>query len=228
MEHDPKHPLPEPGPKIAGPDTNPELLAAQIRHELSAATLNEARTRAVRIEVDRYDYNQRQHAQVPRFGVIQPAVVYKTIEDIDTFCRMNPGASLTIIINTPGGSIVDGNALIDFLREKSKEGHHVTTKVVGQAASMGAIILQAGDKRVMTSRSILLLHEPSTQVMGTASNMKDEQALLDMFVCQMCRDLAKRSHLDEDALLKMFERRDRWFDATEALDVGLVDTIEGD
>lgn len=68
-------------------------------------------------------------------------------------------APITIILNSIGGSVVDGLAIYDLI---SILTNHVTIIAVGEASSMGSLILQAADTRQMTANARLLLHDGST------------------------------------------------------------------
>ena len=62
---------------------------------------------------------------------------------------------IQIIMNNPGGDVIHGMGISDTI---SNCKNHVTIKVVGHAMSMGSIILQAADKRVMTKNSQIMIH----------------------------------------------------------------------
>lgn len=84
--------------------------------------------------------------------------------DHSTFLKAHKGLTilartaepLDIILNCPGGSVTDGMGIYDAITALP---NYVTIKVYGQAASMGAVILQAADKRVMTPHAKLLFHD---------------------------------------------------------------------
>lgn len=66
---------------------------------------------------------------------------------------------ITVLINTPGGSVHQGLAIYDAIKECRSE---VITHAVGPCWSMGAIILQAGDQRIISQNATVMIHEGST------------------------------------------------------------------
>lgn len=150
----------------------------------------------------------------------------------DEHCPMN------IIVNSPGGSLIDGMHLFDQIaayskrvwdtREDIPKGTHDTTVTVrGYAASMGGILLQAADNRVIGPESYLMIHEASTMCRGKVGELQDEvdfmtkvsDQITDIFVR---RTGGKTSKAKFNALWK---RKDVWLTAPEALKYGFVDRI---
>lgn len=72
---------------------------------------------------------------------------------------------ITIIMNNPGGDVQHGMAIYDAIKHCK---NHVTIKVYGQAMSVGSIILQAADKRIMTRHSKIMIHYGELDVGGHA------------------------------------------------------------
>jgi ATP-dependent protease ClpP protease subunit len=79
-------------------------------------------------------------------------------------------------INSPGGSVFDGVAIYNAL--KRHEGR-VTVLIDGIAASIASMIAMAGDEVVMPANAMLMLHDPSGVVMGTAVDMRSTAEALD-------------------------------------------------
>lgn len=70
---------------------------------------------------------------------------------------------IEVLLNCAGGSVVDGFAIYDEIKNCNS---HVTIKVLGEASSMGSVVLQAADLRVMAPHSILMLHDGSVTLSG--------------------------------------------------------------
>jgi ATP-dependent Clp protease protease subunit len=137
---------------------------------------------------------------------------------------------ITIVMNNLGGSWYDGLAIYDRIKNSPC---HVTIKVYGQAMSMGALILQAADSRVVSANSKIMIHygqnsigEVHTKVFETwaeeskKENLKMEQILLD-----------KINQKDKDFTLKKLKKMldfDTILSAQESVDLGLADVIEGE
>lgn len=130
---------------------------------------------------------------------------------------------ITIYINSPGGSVDAGMAMIDtmnFIKPK------VSTVCVGMAASMGAMLLSAGEKgkRYSLPNSRIMIHQPMTGVEGQASDImitaeeivKTKQRLIDMLVKATGQ---KKSKVEKDM------DRDFWMSSTDAEKYGIIDGI---
>jgi ATP-dependent Clp endopeptidase proteolytic subunit ClpP len=136
-----------------------------------------------------------------------------------------PGAPLTIIFNSPGGAVHDGLALFDFLRHLRVTGHHLTTIALGRAASMGAVLLQAGDRRVIGSNAFVMLHEVSNGASGKVSEIEESVELSKRLQKRLLTILADRSTLTVQQIQRKWSRRDWWLDAEEAVLLGFADEM---
>ena len=128
-------------------------------------------------------------------------------------------------IYSPGGGIVSGNALFDFLQEWKGYGHHLTTVSRGYAASMGGIILQAGHVRQMGKESWMLIHEGSGGAQGSVGEIEDTVEWHKKMVKRFAEILAERSTMTVKQIERKWHRTDWWLDAQEALDLKLIDEI---
>ena len=130
---------------------------------------------------------------------------------------------ITLYINSPGGSIVDGMAIYDLIRRSTAPVHAV---VVGMAASMGAVILSGCTKgqRSILRHGEVLLHQPLGGARGQATDVEiSANRILKMkrTLLQLLADNCGKSYekLEEDC------DRDYWLDAEEALAYGIIDKI---
>lgn len=156
---------------------------------------------------------------------IQDRSVKYAREALARFHRLDPYCDMTLIVSSPGGSVFAGYFLFDAVRELSRQNHKITTHAQGWAASMGGIILQAGDWRVMGRETMLMIHEPSSIAWGKAFEVKDEADLLERLHRRMAVIYAERSNLTADEIQAKTSRRDWWLDAPEALELGFVDEV---
>ena len=131
---------------------------------------------------------------------------------------------IEIEINTPGGSVFEGQRIFNALREMSARGVEITATVNGLAASMGSVILMAGDKRRMTAGSRVMIHEASTIAAGDARALKQQADLLESISAEIAGIYAERSGMDEDDIRKMM-MAETWMTADEAKANGFVDVI---
>lgn len=136
---------------------------------------------------------------------------------------------ISIILDSNGGDVNLGLAAYDAIKECRNP---VTVKVIGVAMSMGSIILQAADLRVMTKHSRIMIHRGSVAIDGNFNDVKramQESAELD----KMCLDiyLDKIQDKDPDFRLAQLQKMvdfDTYISSDKALEMGFIDTIEGD
>lgn len=145
--------------------------------------------------------------------------------ELGQWSRRDPGSPITVIFNSPGGSVLDGLALFDYLRRLRSTGHFVTTMALGRAASMGAVLLQAGDHRVVGENAFLLIHEVSNHTTGKVSEMEDGVEFTRRLQKRLLAILAGRSSLTEQQIARRWTRNEWWLDAPEAVALGLADEV---
>ena len=132
--------------------------------------------------------------------------------------------SVEVEINSPGGSVFEGQRIYSALRGMSARGIEVTTTVNGIAASMGSVILMAGDKRQMTHGSRIMIHEASTIVRGDARTLRKNADLLESISSEIAGIYAERSGGDEKAIRSLMFA-ETWMTADQAKENGFVDVI---
>ena len=132
---------------------------------------------------------------------------------------------VTIRLCSPGGSVFDGFFLYDFLQDVRRQGVFVTTYVLGYGASMGAVLSQAGDRRLIAKNAWFMVHEPSTIALGKAGDIRREAKLMERIHEQLSGILAERSSLSLDEVLSRSSDKDWWMSAQEALDFGFFDQL---
>lgn len=130
---------------------------------------------------------------------------------------------ITIFINSPGGSVYDGLGIYDMMQLLVKEGFEITTINCGMAASMAAILLMSGTKRISMPHSRTMLHEVSSLSYGKTSSMKDDMKEMETLQ-NILNDLIKR-HADE-RLISICDRKDFWMSAEEAKEYKMIDEIK--
>lgn len=124
-------------------------------------------------------------------------------------------------LNTPGGSVDHGIAIFNMLKEHAAG---VTTVVDSLAASMGSYLLQAGDRRIVNSNAMVMIHDPWSITMGNSVQMRKDADILDKYAERMIPDYAARSGksvLDIQAIM----REETWYTAQEAVDAGFADEV---
>ena len=135
----------------------------------------------------------------------------------------NPDKDIFFYINSPGGSVSAGLAIYDTMQFIKPD---VSTLCVGQAASMGALLMCAGDKekRFCLPNSRIMIHQPMGGFQGQASDVEIHAKEILYLRGRLNEIMAK--HTGQD--IKTIERdteRDNFFGAEEATKYGLVDKV---
>ena len=137
----------------------------------------------------------------------------------------DPDKEISFYINSPGGSITDGMAIVDTMRYIKCP---ISTICVGMAASMGAVLLACGDKgkRFATPNSEIMIHQPL--ISGGLSGQATEIKIHADHILRTRSRLNKLLSEQTGQPLEVIERdteRDHYMTAQEALEYGLIDAI---
>lgn len=135
----------------------------------------------------------------------------------------DPGADITLYINSPGGSVTAGMAIYDTMLTIEPD---VSTVAIGMAASMGQFLLTAGapGKRLALPRARIMMHQPSGGAAGSASDILIRAEMLTRLKRDIAEITAARTGQPVARILADFDR-DRWFSAPEAVAYGLIDRL---
>ena len=138
----------------------------------------------------------------------------------------DPDKEIHFYINSPGGSIVDGMAIVDTMNYIKCP---VSTICVGMAASMGSVLLTCGEKgkRFATPNSEILIHQPLIGGNGLSGQTTDIKIHTDHLVKtreKMNKLLSERTGQPIEKIMQDTER-DNYMTAEEALKYGLIDEI---
>lgn len=213
-------PLGEPPTALADQRVWAEIRKLQLDTDRTMLELGALRRR----ELDQAAESGRAHVYTFYAGVDQESVA-QCMAELGVWSRRDPGAPITVIFNSPGGSVLDGLALFDYLRQLRRLGHDVTTVALGRAASMGAVLLQAGTRRVIGENAFLLIHEVSNTSVGKVSELEDGVDFTRRLQKRLRSILAERSALTEAQIQRRWARKEWWVDADEAVGLGLADEI---
>ena len=131
---------------------------------------------------------------------------------------------INIRINSPGGSVFDGLAIFNVIHSSRADVH---TYNDGLAASMGAVILLAGQTVHSAKNALLMLHSPLGGVYGTARDIQNYLTVLDKVKGSLITCICTKSgKTQEDIESKYFDFEDHWLSADEAMTENLIDEIE--
>lgn len=157
---------------------------------------------------------------------VSEASVRGCIAQLVTWERLAPEPiTVEIIIDSPGGSVFDGFALIDHVAAMHTRGHVVNTTTLGMAASMAGVLAMVGRRRRMGANSMFLIHEIAFGATGTMGKIEDQVALAEKLQDRIATLFASRSNLSKLKIRRMQRRKDLWLDSDECLKYGLVDEV---
>jgi len=137
-----------------------------------------------------------------------------------------PECDITFVIQSPGGDVIAGFALYDYMMWLRRHGHRITTVARGIAASMAGIILQAGDERFMDPNAQMLIHELSGEIGGRLSDIGDTHTMFEKLDARGTAILAERSTLTARQIKSKMSRKDWWLSSDEAVKLGFADRVD--
>lgn len=130
-------------------------------------------------------------------------------------------ASIDLHLNSPGGSVFDGQAIYNAIRNHPAK---VTTYIDGIAASIASVIALAGDRVVMADNALFMIHNPFGAVQGTSADMRQMADVLDKVKDTIVGVYDERSHLSADELAAAMDA-ETWYTAAEAREAGFADEV---
>ena len=211
--------------------------AAEATAALAAAAKADLEARKARLDVEKAERERREadasdvHHHLYRFtGSVDAASVDKAITKLTEWHRLSTDPADTpieIVFFSPGGAIIPGFALFDHLRWLSAQGHRITTGCTGMAASMGGILMQAGDHRWMSGEAWYLIHRAAFGAAGKTFDIEDEVEGVKRIEARIINIFTARSHLTATKIKRNWDRKDWWIDSDQAMEHGLVDEIRG-
>lgn len=144
------------------------------------------------------------------------AVMFK-----DELAKIKDVKRINVRINSPGGSVFDGNTIYNLLSQ------HKARKVVdidGLAASIASVIAMAGDEVRMAENAMFMIHNPTAGIYGESSDLRKLADLLDQIKVSCIQTYRKRTNLSEEELVTMLDE-ETWMTAADAKKHGFVDSI---
>lgn len=165
--------------------------------------------------------------QIDIIGGINRDIVEPLMMKFHQCTVIDPGCDITVVLNSAGGSVMDGLHLSAAVRFARMQGHRVTIIAFGYAASMAGILLQAGDVRVMSAESWLMIHEVAFSAAGKIGEIEDTYRFGERLKQQAADIFIERSggKLTAEVLRENWTRKDWWLSPAEALELGLIDEV---
>src|SRR3990172_1293388 len=128
---------------------------------------------------------------------------------------------IDLSINSPGGNVFDGIAIYNMLRAHQAK---VVVTIDGIAASIASVIAMAGDQIVMPENAMMMIHDPSGVVMGTAQDMRKLAEALDKIKGGLIAAYRSKSGMSDEDIADLMSD-ETWLTAKEAVDFGLADEM---
>lgn len=148
----------------------------------------------------------------------------KIVEQLLKLDAISSKKDIVFYINSPGGAVSDGMAIYDAMQMVKSD---VKTICLGRCSSMAAILLSGGTKgkRYITPNSEVMIHEVSTFNCGKIGDVKISYEHSNALNERIIKILADNTGKDIDQIRQDIQPKDKWFNAEEALEYGLVDII---
>jgi ATP-dependent Clp protease protease subunit len=165
-------------------------------------------------------FNSRRSIEV--VGEITRETVYSLILQLRYLHSADPEKEITMYINSPGGSVIDGLALYDVMKGISCP---IRTVCVGMAASMGSLLFAAGNERDILPHAKVMIHDPlTTGISGSALSVEEAgKRLMETREITASILAGHTGHTIEEVYEKT--KKDSYFNAQEAVDWHLADRI---
>ncbi len=137
--------------------------------------------------------------------------------------HVDPAKDIQLYINSPGGEVTAGLAIYDTMNYIQPD---VSTICIGMAASMGAVLLAAGEKgkRFALPNADVMIHQPSGGAQGMASDIEITAKKILETRERINQILADATGQSKEVIARDTDR-DRWLSAEEAMKYGLIDRV---
>ena len=176
------------------------------------------------ISLSPYSYEYSYNRTIYLTGRIDDMTAMAIVAQLRTL-RSISSDEITMLINSPGGSVTAGKAVIDAMKTC---GCEIGTVCIGVAASMAAVILASGTKgkRKIHEHAEVMIHQPLAGFEGQATDVSIMCRHLEKIKDESVKMLADATGRSIEEVRADIER-DNWMDAEEAVRYGICDGIEG-
>jgi len=131
--------------------------------------------------------------------------------------------TINVRINSPGGSVFDGLAIYNALREHSAT---VNVYIDGMALSIASVIAMSGDTVYMADNALIMIHNPRGAVAGSAEEIASYVTMLSKLRDSIVSAYKNKTDMEEDDLVELMDA-ETWMSADEAIDKGFADELTG-
>jgi ATP-dependent Clp protease protease subunit len=182
----------------------------------------ETDTRMLYRRLEKYFFETR---SIYLWGVVDDKSAKDVVTKLLLLEADNPGKEIKFFISSPGGSVTSGMVMYDTMKLIKSP---VSTICMGLAASMGSILLSAGEKgkRFIFPHGEVMIHQPSLggDIQGVSADMEIHAEQILRTKEMGARILAENTGQTFERIKRDFER-DYWMDAEKAIEYGIVDAI---
>ncbi len=156
-------------------------------------------------------------------GEIEPNMANSIVAQLLFLESENPNADISMYINSPGGDVSAGWAIMDTMQYIKSP---VSTIGMGLVASMGSVLLAAGErgKRFVLPNTQVMIHQPMAGAQGQITDMEIQLTQFQKNKKSLVKQMASFTGRKEKEVFDAMER-DNWMTPTEAKDFGLIDGV---
>ena len=156
-------------------------------------------------------------------GEIEPAMANSIVAQLLFLESENPNADISMYINSPGGEVSSGWAIMDTMQYIKAP---VSTIGMGLVASMGSVLLAAGEKgkRFVLPNTQVMIHQPMAGAQGQITDMEIQINQFQKNKKSLVKQMAEFTGRKEKEVFEAMER-DNWMTPLEAKEFGLIDSV---
>jgi ATP-dependent Clp protease protease subunit len=134
------------------------------------------------------------------------------------------GGDILLRINSPGGSVIEAQAMYSELRQAQERGQKVTVQIDALAASAASFLAMVGDQITIAENAMIMIHKAWTIAMGNADDMQQTADVLRKFDGVLVDQYAARTGKDKQQIADWMAA-ETWMTAQDAIDNGFADSI---
>lgn len=166
-------------------------------------------------------------AEILVYGYISPYDISSAdfIIELSQLCTLY--TDIKIRINSGGGSVFEGIAMYNAIRQKIKEGKNITTCIDGIAASMAGVLALAGKTIAISKYGRIMIHRATGSGYGDAEDLRQQADLIESAEGDCIKIIAGRTGMTEAAVKEQFMQKgvDNWIKADKCIEYKLADEV---
>ncbi len=207
-------------------DAEAQKFLAEARIHVATAEREEIKLDIERREEEKKKASDEFHHVYQFNGIVDASSVKNCMSQLSIWTRSKDQCEIELIFHSPGGNVIDGMALFDYLKNLQSKDHIINTTALGMAASMAGILLQVGNCRSMGKEAWVLIHQGSFGAGGSVGQVEDQVEWVKNIQKRILNIFADRSTLTAKQIAKKWERKDWWLSSDDCLKLGFIDKIQ--